>query len=132
MGVIKLCENHRCNPEIESCPFLGRHAKRNSSRDWNGIVAAYCHVTPVEQNQNEKEKDTVSGMVCKIRCQAQHRTGCPIGFAPVEGLESFLRFGQQRQSLFRCAGVRKYPGQEEADDRQIGQRRTKLRFEVRL
>jgi hypothetical protein len=25
-------------------------------------LAAYCHVTPVEQNQNEKQKDTVSGM----------------------------------------------------------------------
>ena len=41
---------------------LGGTPSGNSSRDWNGIVAAYCHVTPVEQNQNEKEKDTVSGM----------------------------------------------------------------------
>ena len=41
---------------------LGDAPNRNSSRDWNGTLAAYCHVTPVEQNQNEKRKDTVSGM----------------------------------------------------------------------
>lgn len=41
---------------------LGDAPSRNSSRDWNGTLAAYCHVTPVEQNQNEKQKDTVSGM----------------------------------------------------------------------
>ena len=41
---------------------LGDAPSRNSSRDWNGTLAAYCHVTPVEQNQNEKQKDTVSGL----------------------------------------------------------------------
>jgi hypothetical protein len=41
---------------------LGNAPSRNSSRDWNGTLAAYCHVTPVEQNQNEKQKDTVSGL----------------------------------------------------------------------
>jgi hypothetical protein len=53
---------------IRTCrqPFTRRRIfvspSRNSSRDWNGTLAAYCHVTPVEQNQNEKQKDTVSGM----------------------------------------------------------------------
>jgi hypothetical protein len=41
---------------------LGDAPCRNTSRDWNGTLAAYCHVTPVERNQNEKQKDTVSGM----------------------------------------------------------------------
>jgi hypothetical protein len=41
---------------------LGDAPSRKSSRDWNGTLAAYCHMTPVEQNQNEKQKDTVSGM----------------------------------------------------------------------
>ena len=31
----------------------------NGSRDWNGTLAAYCHVSPVEQNQNEKQKDSL-------------------------------------------------------------------------
>src|SRR5580658_9418144 len=41
---------------------LGDAPSRNSSRDWNGTLAAYCHVTPVEQNQNEDQKDSGSGM----------------------------------------------------------------------
>jgi hypothetical protein len=47
--------------ESNDARSLGDAPSRNSSRDCNGTLAAYCRVTPVEQNQNEKEKDTVSG-----------------------------------------------------------------------
>jgi hypothetical protein len=46
---------------------LGDAPSRNSSRDWNGTLAAYCHVTLVEQNQSENQKDTVSGMALPKR-----------------------------------------------------------------
>src|ERR1700730_17608194 len=41
---------------------LGDAPSKMCPRYWNGTLAAYCHVTRVEQNQNEKQKDTVSGM----------------------------------------------------------------------
>ena len=34
----------------------------NESQNWNGTLDAYCHVTPVEQNENEKQKNTVCGL----------------------------------------------------------------------
>ena len=49
-------------PKSNDARPLGDEPSRNSSRDWNGTLAAYRHVTLVEQNQSEKQKGAVSGM----------------------------------------------------------------------
>jgi hypothetical protein len=41
---------------------LGDAPSGNRSRNWNGALDAYRHMTPVEQNQNEKQKDALSGL----------------------------------------------------------------------
>jgi hypothetical protein len=41
---------------------LGDAPNGNRSGDWIGALDAYRHMTPVEQNQNEKQKDSLSGL----------------------------------------------------------------------